>query len=365
MGRSIWVVDNITPLRELSPKADEKPAQLFSIRPATRWRYSGGFSFTDRGAQENPKAGTVIDYLIGKKPGESKEPNASVKLEILDSKGQVLITFTGKDDKEREKEEEKDKEDEDQPDGADVKPPKRFIPVEPGVVHRILWDLTLAGGEIIPKAKLDAGNPVEGILAAPGQYAARLTVDGKSQTAEFTVRPDPRAKTDVAGQVAFAEKIRGDINKLAGIVQQLRAVRKQLRERNDLVADQDKAKDLVKASTDLVGKLDALEEKLHNPKAQVTYDIFGAKGGAKLYSQFAFLFEMVKEGDGPPTQGMEQVYADLSAELGKLTDEFHSLTDGDLAKLNTRAKELDLPVVIVPAVKPADGSQGMKVRKRD
>jgi photosystem II stability/assembly factor-like uncharacterized protein len=365
MGRSIWIVDNITPLRELSPKVEQAPSHMFAIRPATRWRLSSGFSFTDRGSQKNPDVGLVIDYLVGKKTDDSKGGNPSVRLEILDAKGAVLVTYTGKDDKDREREEEKDKEDEEQPDGADVKPPKRFIPVEPGVVHRMTWDLTLMGGEIIPKAKVDAGNPVEGILAPPGQYAARLTVDGKSQTVKFTIRPDPRAKLDVMAQVEFADKFRGDINRLAGIVQQLRTVRKQLRERNDLVADQDKAKDLVKASNDLVGKLDALEEKLHNPKAQVTYDIFGAKGGAKLYSQFAFLFDQVKEGDGPPTQGMQQVYADLSAELGKLTDEFHSLTDGDLAKLNARAKELDLPVVIVPPVKPADGSQGIKVRKRD
>ena len=108
----------------------------------------------------------------------------------------------------------------------------------------------------------------------------------------------------------------------------------------------------------MIGKLDALEEKLHNPKAKVTYDIFGPKGGAKLYSQFSFLFERVKEGDGPPTQGMTQVYAELAAELGKLTGEFQALTTGDLAKLNAKAKELDLPVVIVPPVKPADGAEG-------
>ena len=143
----------------------------------------------------------------------------------------------------------------------------------------------------------------------------------------------------------------------------MRAVRKQLQDRNDLLADDAKAKDLVKASNDLIGKLDALEEKLHNPKAQVTYDIFGPKGGAKLYSQFSFLFDAVKEGDGPPTQGMRQVYAELTAELAKLTDEFRALTAGDLAKLNAKAKELDLPIVIVPPVKPADGAEGIKCER--
>ncbi|HEY1375510.1 MAG TPA: hypothetical protein VGF55_01890, partial [Gemmataceae bacterium] len=73
----------------------------------------------------------------------------------------------------------------------------------------------------------------------------------------------------------------------------------------------------------------------------------------------------VKEGDGPPTQGMRQVYAGLAAELGKLTGEFQALVAGDLAKLNAKAKELDLPVVIVPAVKPGNGTGGIKVRRRD
>jgi photosystem II stability/assembly factor-like uncharacterized protein len=360
MGRSIWIVDDLTPIRELTPKATEDPAHLFAVQPATRWRLSGGFSHTDRGATENPPAGAVIHYHLGKKPTKP------IKLEILDAKDQVLVTFTGKDDKEKEKEEQKDKEDEDAPDGGDIKPPKRLIPVESGVVHEVVWDLTLPGGAIIPKAKVDAGNPLDGFLAPPGQYAARLTVDGKAQTVKFAVRPDPRVKSDLAAQTEFAAKLRDDFAKLAGTVQQLRAVRKQLRERNDLVAGDAKTKDLVKASTDLIGKLDALEEKLHNPKAQVTYDIFGPKGGAKLYSQLSFLFDAVKEGDGPPTQGMTQVYAELAAELGKLTAEFQALATGDLAKLNAKAKELDLPIVIVPPVRPADAAEGgIKIRRRD
>jgi photosystem II stability/assembly factor-like uncharacterized protein len=359
MGRSIWIIDDLTPIREWTPKIAEDPTHLFSIRPAVRWRLSGGFMHTDRGATKNPDLGAVIHYHIAKKPA------GPVKLEILDAKGKVLLAFTGKDEKERDKEEEKDKADEEAPEGPEMKLPKRLIPNEPEVVHRVVWDLILPGGEIIPKAKVDAGNPVEGFLAPPGQYTARLTVDGKAHTVEFTVKPDPRAEIDVGGQAELAGKLREDLTRLAGAVQQLRAVRKQLRDRNDLLTDEGKARDLVKASDELAAKLDALEEKLHNPKAKVTYDIFGAKGGAKLYSQLSFLFEEVKNGDGPPTQGMQKVYAELTAELGKLTDEFRSLTTGDLGKLNAKAKELDLPVVIVPPVKPADGADGMKTRRRE
>jgi photosystem II stability/assembly factor-like uncharacterized protein len=361
MGRSIWILDDLTPIRDLSAKVTEAPSHLFAVKPATRWRLAEGFSHTDRGATENPPVGAIIYYHLAKKPA-----TPAIKLEILDAKGQVLVTFTGKDDKEKDKEEAKDKEDEDAPDGPEIKPPRRLIPIEPGVIHGVVWNLALPGGDIIPKAKVDAGNPLEGFLAPPGQYAARLTVDGKSQTVKFAVRPDPRVKTDITAQTEFAQQIRKNFAKLAGTVQQLRAVRKQLQERNDLIGVDVKTKDLVKASSDLIGKLDALEEKLHNPKAQVAYDIFGPKGGAKLYSQLAFLFDTVKDGDGPPTQGMRHVYAELVAELEKLTAEFASLTTGELAKLNAKAKELDLPTVIVPSVKPADAAEGgIKIRRRD
>jgi len=117
----------------------------------------------------------------------------------------------------------------------------------------------------------------------------------------------------------------------------------------------DKAKPLVTDSKALVTKLDLLEEKLHNPKAKVTYDIFAFKGGARLYSQFAFLFDVVKDGDGPPTQGMRGVYTEIAAELEKLTGEFQTLVSGDLAKLNAQAKTLELPIVFVPPVKAASG----------
>jgi photosystem II stability/assembly factor-like uncharacterized protein len=360
MGRSIWIIDDLTPLRELTPKITEAPAHLFGIRPATRWRFSGPFSHTERAATKNPDPGAVIHYHIAKKPTQS------VKLEILDAKGQVLISYTGKDDKEKEKVEAAEKEDEELPDGPDIKQPKRLISTEPGVIHRVVWDLGLPGGAIIPKAKVDSGNLVEGFLAPPGQYAARLTVDGTSQTVKFTVKPDPRVKTELAVQTEFADQIRGDFAKLAGVVQQLRAVRKQLQDRNDLIDGDAKAKALIAASKELIAKLDALEEKLHNPKAQVAYDIFGTKGGAMLYSQYGFLFDQVKEGDGPPTQGMRQVYAELAADLARLTEEFRGLASGDLSKLNAKAKELDLPIVIVPAVKPEKSSaEGIKIRRRD
>src|SRR5262249_3274541 len=124
--------------------------------------------------------------------------------------------------------------------------------------------------------------------------------------------------------------------------------KKQLTERNALLKDDTAAEDLVKASKDLIGKLDDIEGKLHNPRAQVSYDILAQKGGAKLYSQLTWLFEAIKDADGAPTQGWKEVYAEQHAELDNLETKLKILFAEDLAKLNEQAKKRELPGVIVP-----------------
>jgi hypothetical protein len=142
--------------------------------------------------------------------------------------------------------------------------------------------------------------------------------------------------------------VRADINKLTGIVERLRTVKKQLAARNDLLKDVAKAKELIEDGKKLVEKLDKLEEKLHNPKAEVTYDILAMKGGAKLYSQLSALMDWMSDSDGPITQGMKEVYAEQVKELTKLSAAWHELATKEVAQLNRQAALLDLPTVYVP-----------------
>jgi hypothetical protein len=117
--------------------------------------------------------------------------------------------------------------------------------------------------------------------------------------------------------------------------------------RNELLKGNPKADALIKPAQELLGKLDALEEKLHNPKAQVAYDILAQRGGAQLYSQFGFLFESVKDNDGPPTQGVHEVYAEHAQTLQRCGTELNGLLSGDLTRLNEMAKSLAIPNVIL------------------
>ena len=108
---------------------------------------------------------------------------------------------------------------------------------------------------------------------------------------------------------------------------------------------------LVAAADALAGRCDALEERLHNPKAEVTYDILARPGGAKLYSRLAPLYSWSHDGDGPPTQGMREVYAELKTELDALDAEWKTILEADVPAFNAKARELFPDPVVLPATK--------------
>jgi hypothetical protein len=152
-------------------------------------------------------------------------------------------------------------------------------------------------------------------------------------------------------QEKLALKLRDDVTQLTHTVEQVRAIRKQLRLHAELLKEEPKAKELLKKGKALNAKLGDLEAKLHNPKAKVVYDILAQKGGAKLYSQLIFLFEAVAVGDGPPTQGMKELAADLEKELNELTAEFDQVRTADVPQLNELAKSLSAPTIWIPEKK--------------
>jgi len=344
-GRSIWIFDDLTPLRDWAPKIANEDAYLFAVQPAIRWRYSSPiFSTSDKGAGDNPPRGAIIDYFLKKKPKDpDKEP---ITLEVLDSKGALIHKYTSAEEEEEEDEFSMGEEEEEE------KEAKR-LPTKVGV-NRFTWSLRYKGAEKIKKAKADSGNPELGPLVLPGTYTLKLTVDGKTMTTTVKVDPDPRVKLPAAEmeeQLKMILAVRDGITRLTGLVEQVRSVRKQLNERNGLLKDNAKAADLVKASKALIEKLDTLEAKLHNPKAEVAYDILAQKGGAQLYSKLISLYEWLHDSDGPVTQGMREVYSEEAENLKKGQADWKTLRIEDLAKLNELAKKLDVPGVIVPGDK--------------
>src|SRR5262249_40679491 len=134
----------------------------------------------------------------------------------------------------------------------------------------------------------------------------------------------------------------------SGMVKDLRLVRDQLESRGRALEGSEPAKPLCEGGRKLVEKLTALEEKLHNPRAKVVYDILAQKGGATLYSRMIFLYDNAVAAAGAPTQGLREVLADQLAELDRLEAEWKKLLAEDLAALNAKAVDLKVPHIVVP-----------------
>ena len=329
-GRSIWILDDLTPVREWGAQGARPAVHLFAPVETVRWRYHSGPR--EKNAGENPPPGAIVYIWLKDKP------KGDVTLDVLDSRNRLVRTLGSR-----------------APEawGAyeDEEAPKAALKAEAGL-QRAVWDLRWEGAALIRDARLDYGDPTEGPLAVPGTYTLRLRVDGVERSATLTVRPDPRvqlSQADLEAHQEFALQVRDAIARLSADVGRLDGVRKQLEHHTALLEKDPRAKELVGLSKDLVARLDALESRMHNPEAEVSYDILAArKGGAKLYSRLSPLLMFVNEGDGAPTQGMRDVFAEQQKELTGYAVELKALIDKDLATIQLAAKRLDVPFVTVP-----------------
>lgn len=334
-GRSIWILDNLQPIREYSDRIASEQVHLFAPADAIRWR-SGSGSWGTRGGFSNPPRGASIYYAL------KDEQKGELKIEILDAHNRIIRTLSstppepmGSDDNE---------------DPEDFK--KEALPRGAGV-QRAVWDLRYEGARKIRNGRIDTGDPNEGPRVAPGAYTVRLSSGGQTLTAPLSVLPDPRGDAspqDLEAQVTFALRVRDDISRLTDLVGQVRSVREQLKARNlalDARKGQNGVDDLVKVSDAVIAKANALEDKLHNPTAEVVYDILAMKGGTRLYSRLAPLQMWAVEASGAPTAGMTQVLAEQEKELAALEQEAKQFFSTDVANVNQRASHLGLAYVVL------------------
>jgi len=332
-GRSIWVLDDLTPLRELSREIADGNAHLFTPPPAVRWQYRS--SFHEEASGKNPPQGAMISYYLKAKP------TGEISLAIYDADGRLVKELSSKD--------EPAELEADDPDGPSEPAKKPTLSKEPGV-QRVSWNLAYSGALKIKGAKFEGDDPERGPTAPPGAYTLKLTVDGRTIEAPLEVRPDPRTKAspaDLAAQLDLGLAVRDSLTRVARIVASIRSVKAQLEARSAGLTGNPAAAPWLRAAGEILVRCAALERQLHNPDAQVGYDILAR--GARLYSRLNYLFSFVKDSaERSPTQGMREVYADQLRELERLDGEWRSLGAGDLAALGQQARALGLPDVAVP-----------------
>ena len=331
-GRSLWILDDLTAIRGWSAEIGAKPLHLFPTRAARRVQVRSGWS--EEAVGENPARGATIHYTLATKAA------GEVVLEIFDGEGRRVRKLSSIPLPQIHPED-----DPDEP----MKAPEPELSAAAGL-HRANWDLRWEGAGRLENAKVDLGDPTVGPTAVPGSYRLRLTVDGRTEETTLSLLPDPRSRvsaSDLQAQLAFALELRGDLDQVVADVGEVRAIQAQAGDLALRLTGDARSAELVAAPKRTALAAAALEAKLHNPKAEIVYDILAQRGGTQLHSNLVFLYNSAISGEGAPTQGEREVRAELQAEIAKLQGRLAELKNGDLAELERQARELKLPRVLL------------------
>jgi len=244
-GRSFWILDDVTPLRQLSAQAATAEVYLFQPETAYRIRpsaFEGTPMPVDTPQAENPPDGAVIDYYL------KSAPSGVVTLEVLDSAGKLTRRYSSS-----------DKAPQIDPKRVDFPTSWIHLPkplsAEPGF-HRFVWDehyQAARGGNLTAAVFRGGGGP----WALPGDYTVKLTVNGQSHTQPLTVKMDPRVTTplsDLALQFKTAVEINAAQAEISVAFGEANRLHEQLQALNSNFAKE-------KGRKALAGEVDALDKK--------------------------------------------------------------------------------------------------------
>lgn len=306
-GRSFWILDDITPLRQINTKVANADAFLFAPQAAIRIRRSVHTDTPfppEEPAGQNPPDGAIINYVL-------KEKSATpITLEIFDSANKLVRRFAS----------------DDKPLPFDenkmrfplhwIRPP-RILPNEAGM-QRFVWNLQYpnppSDNYDLPISAIYKDTPFvpEGPFVMPGNYTVKLTVNGKAYTQNLNIKIDPRVTTSVADlqqQFDLSMQAFEGIKQTFAMLEEIKKLQMRLKETREKAINEDVRKEI-----------SAVEQKLDillngNSSAPVPMSEFPLN---RLNGAFGSLLDVLQDADAKPTTQTIAAAKDLQAALAKL-----------------------------------------------
>jgi photosystem II stability/assembly factor-like uncharacterized protein len=344
-GRSFWILDNITPLRQFSAEIANGTAHLYAPQLTYRVQRDNNPDTPlppEEPAGQNPPDGAMIDYWLG------AGVTGPVTLEITDAAtGQVVRHFSSAD----------------QPEAVNPKElnvpmywvrPARVLSAAAGM-HRFVWNLHYAEPDVLshdyPISAIYHDTPRYPLGAAvlPGQYLVVLSVDGKKYKAALDVRMDPRVKTsaeDLRRQFDLDRKIAEALHKDYEAVQQVRSVRAQIKwlqqgKNASSMASSTGLAAAAKVAAELETKAAALEGEeggryLSSPEGRSL---------VRLNGGFNTLVSGLDTADAAPTTQQSATFDELNKALEEQLLAWGELKSKDVVELNEQLKKAGLPLI--------------------
>ena len=324
-GRGYWILDDLTPLQQLTPEVVASEAHLLAPRDAYRFRpVTEPMTMLDDPTQgDDPTYGASINYWLA----EAAEDSVSVT--IADATGATIRTLKG--------------------------------PSKAGI-NRVVWDLR---GEPSTRITMrttplyadwvdlgkdrtrNAGGRIS-VLAPPGTYTVTLEATGQTFNQELTVLKDPNSEgseADIAAQTAMLLDLRDDLNTAADMVNRIELIRRQIYDLKALVKGRDDGEETAAAVDSLDAKLIAVEEQLIQLKRTGTGQD-AVRWPAMLAGRISYLAGNVAVADFPPTDQQRAVHQILKQRLQQYQQALDAILQTDLPAFNRLMQARNLNAVI-------------------
>jgi len=329
-GRSFWILDNITPLRQISEISKAPGAWLY--HPAAAIRIDNdGFVGTplppEEPTAENPPNGAMIDYFL-------KSPAGKVMLEVLDAQHRLVRRFSS--------------EDQESTKHASLPVAERWFPKPeilaktPGM-HRFVWGLTWgSSGGPIADEEVEFRNP-SGPKVVPGTYQVRLTVDGLVQDQSLQVLMDPRSSATpevLTRQLQLGSEIFAEILEAGRALAEINAVQKQISDVQRKLGQNPELKPLLEEAQSGVANI--LTRKGNDPER--------AAGLQEALKNLASVLRVVEGGDrAVPSQAIA-VYKESGLQVRVRIGEWATFKQTRLPQVNQRLHEMSLPPIAISEI---------------
>ena len=374
-GRSFWVMDNISALRQVTPAIAAAPAYLFKPDDAWRTDWGGGFlaqllGGAAGGIGSNPPGGALFQYWV-------KDANQTVKFEFLDAAGKVITGFTSDQDPEtaadslrlegiktaaidslvtkgglaRDSAVKVIAAQYANPQAAAAAmdfdeiisrvPRPARVPNKKGI-NTFSWNMRYPDAARFDGMIMWSGS-VTGPMAPPGTYSVRMTSGTVAQTYPFRIRRDPRSDAtdaDVLAQFKMLLAIRDRTTDANMAVRTVRNMRWQVADRAPKLTGQPSI-EFQSLANEMMGELTTSENEVYQTKNQSSQDPLNYP--IKLNNQIAALSGTVGSGEYRPTQQAQQAFTMLSGKLGVQLGSIRKSLDGHLPRMNAILKAAGLP----------------------
>jgi photosystem II stability/assembly factor-like uncharacterized protein len=342
-GRSFWILDDVSPLRQFSDKAAS--SDVFLYKPGEAYRfYSQEEPAKHLLSGKNPPLGAAIYFYVKQAP---KEDDANgVKIEILDSKGSVVRTYSSKKDVPLE-----------EPRDPDDEKPKKEIKLEDGM-NRVVWDLHYEDAHTVPGYFLyEYKDGAKGPMALPGEYKVRLTANGKTLTEPFEVKLDPRVKVapaDLEKQFELLSSIHTQLNRVYDAANQIEDVRAQLKGLARRLPEEASARQVRESAGSLAQKLTEVGGKLVNLKIKANEDALAyapAIDGKLAYLAMA----VASQSDSAPTDAEYHLFDRLKKQSDDYLAQWSELQKSDVAGFQKQLAGQGIPAIVIAPAKELSG----------